>query len=198
MAIDRKASGDEFLASIAEYLNLPSDQVTKENVLNAMVGPAPDKDALRGEYSPILESFQKQTQGYTAAEKEAMTSQTRQQLADQARSVGAGQRMLSGRSKAMAATMAQAQAVSKQAGVVQDVAAKEKAYKRSGEEGLADLEQQIAIASQTRMDAYNKRRADVALNMEQVMELKRQKDAANESNWKDLGFTYDPTTGQRL
>jgi len=170
-----QAVTDEFLISIAQYLGLEQDKATSKGaVLEALTGPRPDEEAIRDEFSPILQSFQKQTQGYTAGEKEAMGSQTRQQLAEQARFAGGSRRMLSGRAKAMATTMNQSSQAAKQAETVQGVAAKEKEYIRAGEEGLADLEQQIAIASQNRLDDYNKRRADVMLNMEQLMELRRQ------------------------
>lgn len=174
---------DEFLISIGQYLGLKEGDIAKEGggisrgaILNALTGPEPTKDEIREEFSPILESFKEQTQGYTSAQKEAMGSQQRQQLAEQARSMGGSRRMLSGRSKAMATTINQSAQAAKQAGVVQSVASKEKEYIRSGEEGLADLEQQIAIASQNRIDDYNRRRADVMLNMEQLMELRRQRE----------------------
>lgn len=174
---------DEFLVSIAQYLGLKEeDAKSKGRILEALTGPAPDKDQIRQEYSPILESFREQAQGYSSAQKEAMGSQTRQQLAEQARASGGTQRMLTGRSKAMAATLNQSTQAAQQAGVLQDVSAKEKEYKRTGEEGLANLEQEIAIASQARMDEYNKRRADVMLNMEQLMELRRQRKKAEEAD----------------
>jgi hypothetical protein len=173
---DPKKVSDEFLLSIAQYLGLQEEDATsKGSILDALTGPRPEAEEVRSEFAPILQSFQEQSKGYTSAQKEAMGSQQRQQLSEQARSMGGSQRMLSGRSKAMATTMNQSAQAAKQAGVIQSVDAKDKQFKREGEEGLADLEQQIAIASQNRLDDYNKRRADVMLNMEQLIELKRQR-----------------------
>lgn len=172
---DNRRVTDEFLLSIAQYLGIPEAQATSKGaILQALTGPRPDEEEIRGEFSPIIQSFQKQAQGYSAAEKEAMGSQTRQQLAEQARASGGQQRMLQGRSKAMAATINQSTQAAKQAEAVQGVSAANKAYMEEGKEGLANTEQQIAMASQNRLDAYNKRRADVMLNMEQLMELRRQ------------------------
>ena len=180
---DNEFVTDEFLLSIAQYLGLQESDIAKKDgslsrgaILNALTGPAPDKDEIREEFSPIISSFQEQAKGYTEAQKEAMGSQQRQQLAEQARSMGGSQRMLKGRSKAMAATINQSTQAAKQAGVIQSVDAKDKQFRREGQEGLADLEQQIAMASQNRMDDYNRRRADVMLNMEQLMELRRQRE----------------------
>ena len=170
---------DEFLVSIAQYLGLKEEDATNEgSILNALVGPEPGKEDIRNEYSGILDSFREQSQGYSSAQQEAMGSQTRQKLAEAARASGGGQRMLSGRSKAMATTLAQSTEATQQAGAVQAVAAKNKKFMTEGQEGLATLEQDIAITTQEQMDAYNKRRADVMLNIEQLKELKRQRNEA--------------------
>lgn len=166
------------MQTLGQYLGLSEAELEQGDLLDSLA-PAPNEETikadLRASYKDVLGSLQEQTKGYTAGVREAMSSQQRQELADAARRTGAGQRMLAGRSKGAALVQAKFNQAGAQAGVVQDVAEKEKELKESAKSKLSDIETSIAQNAQTKADLDRERRVKVGMSLFQLAELARQK-----------------------
>ena len=173
------SSQDDMFQILAQYLGLSEEEYTGESGLLDYLAPLPVeadiKADLRNEYKDVLGSLQEQSKGYSASVKESMSSQKRQELAEAARKAGAGQRMLTGRSKAAALVQAKSQQAGAQAGVVQNIAEQEKDLKEGAKTQLETLETSIAKAAQSQLDSARQQRLQTGMSLFQLGELARRK-----------------------
>lgn len=171
----------DFLKDLASYLGLGTafselgdDQAAQTDMLiKAMTGPGPE--SVLPEFKDELTSLRKTQQGYTAAEKEALTSQQRQQLAEKARASGAmGGKMLAGKTRLAATGQAQMQAAMGQMGIKQQLGEQEKQRIQAAKDAESSLVFKAAEIDKKRQTEYEKRKADIGLNIANLKALQSQ------------------------
>lgn len=165
-----KVMSDSYVRSLTDIMG-DKTSVDLQGVVKGMIGEGPEDIKGMYEESGVLELAEEATKGYTAQEKEAITSEKRQELAMAARAGGGTRGRLRGQSSEYATAQAQFGSGLAQAQAVGEIETEEQARKDKAEKELADLRLAIAQTQKDEEDSYQKMLSDISMNLANTLSI---------------------------
>lgn len=161
---------DAYVKTLTSLLG-DDTSINLQGVIQNMIGEGPEDIKKMYEESGVLDLADKARQGYTAQEKEAITSQKRQELAMSARA-GAGTRGgLRGQTSDYGVAQQQFKTALGQAQSMQQIATEEQARKDKAEEQYANLSLAIAEKQKSEEDRYRNMLKDISMDLANTISI---------------------------
>lgn len=165
-----KTMSDPYIQRLTSILG-DNTSLNLQGVVQKMAGGGPADIKGMYEQSGVLGLAEEATKGYTPQEKEAVTSQKRQELAMAARAGGGVRGRLAGQSSEYGTAQAQFASGLAQAEAVGTIQAEEQARKDKAEKELADLRLGIAQAQKSEEDSYQRMLSDISMNLANTISI---------------------------
>lgn len=163
---------DPYIKSLKAAIPGAKDATNLKELVESIAGQRTDFNKLYEE-SGVLDAMRGSAGGATPQEKEAITSQKRQELALAARRQGGSQGRLAGKSRQAGVAASQLQSTIDQAQVMAQFADEQQKKKEEGEQALADTMLAIAEKQKNEDDRYRSLVSDLSMNFSQLGSIQR-------------------------